>query len=173
MKKIISEKGRSKQMNCGSSLAKGEILLFLHADTILPDQSIDKIIRVMENNQYIAGSFNLGINSNKLIFRIIEGLSSLRSRMTRIPYGDQAIFINKDYFIKIGKFSQIPLMEEVELMLKIKKDHKKIFIINEKVKTSARRWQKEGIIYCTFRNWILINLYFLGIKPHKLVKFYK
>ncbi|MGD0283471.1 MAG: glycosyl transferase family 2, partial [Dissulfurispiraceae bacterium] len=91
----------------------------------------------------------------------------------RIPYGDQAIFIWKEYFHAAGGFREIPIMEDVELMRRIKKTGDKIYIIPEKVKTSPRRWEKEGIVYCTLRNWTLITLYFAGMPPEKLVKFYK
>ncbi len=173
IKKIQSTKGRSLQMNEGSKHATGDILLFLHADTLLPDKAFDKIIEIMSNKNIIAGAFNLGINSQKKIFRLIEKISSFRSKITKIPYGDQAIFINKNYFESTGRYKEYPLMEEVELMQRIKKDQKKIFIINEKVQTSARRWEKEGVIYCTLRNWLLIVSYFLGVSPSKLIKFYR
>jgi hypothetical protein len=93
--------------------------------------------------------------------------------LNRIPYGDQAIFIRKSYFDKIGRFKEIPLMEDVELMRRIKKKGDKIFIIRDRVKTSARRWEKEGIFYTTLKNQILVSLYYLGINPHKLVKYYR
>lgn len=171
--KVVSEKGRAKQMNKGVVQSQGEILLFLHADTILPDNAVEEINKIIEQDNYMAGAFDFKINSTKTIFRIIEKISSLRSRITRLPYGDQAIFIRKYYFLSIGKYKEYPLMEDVELMQKIKKDKKDIFIINTPVITSPRRWEKEGVIYCTLRNWSLIIMYFLGVSPEKLVNLYK
>lgn len=173
VKKIKSPKGRSLQMNEGSKQATGDILLFLHADTILPLNAFKNIISVMNNHNVTAGAFNLSINSQRSIFRLIEKISSFRSNLTKIPYGDQAIFIRREYFESTGRYKEYPLMEEVELMQRLKKDRRKIRIIKDKVQTSSRRWEKEGIIYCTLRNWLLIISYFLGVSPEKLVKLYK
>lgn len=171
--KISSEKGRAKQMNAGASVARGEVLIFLHADTELPARALKKIGSFIEKQEYVAGAFDLGIKSEKFIFKKIAAISSLRSRVCRIPYGDQAIFIRKEYFRKIGGYKEIPLMEDVELMGRIKKSKSKIWIIPERVMTSPRRWEKEGVIYCTLRNWALQTLYFLGVPLDKLSKFYK
>jgi rSAM/selenodomain-associated transferase 2 len=171
--KISSERGRAKQMNAGASMAKGEILIFLHADTELPIHALKKINSLTERKEYVGGAFDLGIKSDKFIFKVIGTLSSLRSRLNRIPFGDQAIFIRKEYFSKIGGYKEIPLMEDVELLRRIKKSGNKIWIFYDRVMTSPRRWEKEGIIYCTLRNWSLQTLYFFGISPHKLVIFYK
>jgi hypothetical protein len=104
---------------------------------------------------------------------VIGTLSSFRSRLSRIPFGDQALFIRKEYFNRIGGYKEIPLMEDVELMRRIKRTGDKIWIIPERVMTSARRWEREGVIYCTFRNWTLQILYLLGVSPDKLARFYK
>jgi rSAM/selenodomain-associated transferase 2 len=171
--KISSEKGRAKQMNAGASVAKGEILIFLHADTELPVHALEKIHSLMERREYVGGAFDLGIKSDKFIFGVIGTLSSFRSRLSRIPFGDQAIFIQREYFNEIGGYKEIPLMEDVELMRRIKKSGNKIWIFYERAMTSPRRWKKEGVIYCTLRNWILQALYLLGVSPEKLTKFYK
>ena len=171
--KISSESGRAKQMNAGASIARGEIFIFLHADTELPVHALKKIRSLMEQREYVGGAFDLGIKSDKLIFRVIGTLASWRSRLNRIPFGDQAIFIRREYFNRIGGYKEIPLMEDVELMRRIKKSGDKIWIFYDRVMTSPRRWEKEGVIYCTLRNWTLRALYFLGISPHKLALFYK
>lgn len=171
--KISSEKGRAKQMNAGASIAHGEILIFLHADTELPPHALRKINSFMERREYVGGAFDLGIKSDKFIFKVIGTLSSLRSRLNRIPFGDQAIFIRREFFKKIGGYKETPLMEDVELMRRIKKSGNKIWIFYDRVMTSPRRWEREGVIYCTFRNWTLQTLYFLGVSPHKLIHFYK
>lgn len=173
IKTLLSEKGRAKQMNKGAFNSTGNILLFLHADTKLPNDALEKISDVMNKKDIVAGAFDLGILSEKIIYRLIEKAASLRSRITRIPYGDQAIFVRREYFQKTGGFKEIPLMEDVELMRRIKRDRGKIFIIPDKVMTSPRRWEKEGVLYCTLRNWLLITLYYLGVNPERLVKFYK
>ena len=172
IKILISEAGRGRQMNTGAAIASGEILIFLHADTRLPVSALDCIRHSLQKKQYVGGAFDLSIRSDKLIFKVIAKCASLRSRLTRIPYGDQAIFIRKDYFNKIGGYKEIPLMEDVGLMQCIKKRGDKICILSDGVFTSPRRWEKEGIIYCTLRNWVIIVLYLIGVSPDKLARYY-
>ena len=173
VKAIISPKGRGRQMNAGATIARGEILIFLHADTRLPEMALKKISQALEKEKYVAGAFNLAIDSDRLFLKYIAVRASFRSRLNRIPYGDQAIFIRKDYFDQIGKFKEIPLMEDVDLMRRIKKRGDKIIILRDRVKTSARRWETEGVLYTTIKNQILVSLYYLGVSPYKLAKFYR
>jgi len=114
----------------------------------------------------------LGINSDRRVFRLTEQFVSIRTHLTRIPYGDQAIFIRREVFDRLNGFKEIPIMEDVDLMWRIKKAGDKIYIIPEKVTTSPRRWEREGILYCTLRNWIIVILYLLGAKPEKLARHY-
>jgi rSAM/selenodomain-associated transferase 2 len=171
--KINSSRGRGKQMNEGAKVARGDILLFLHADTELPADSLRLIEAAMRVQRYMAGAFDLGIKSKRYMFRVIEVVASLRSRVTKIPFGDQAIFMPKHYFHKIGGYKDIPIMEDVEIMERIKKRGDRIFIIPQKVLTSSRRWEKEGVLYCTLRNWFLQILFLLGVSPLKLSEFYR
>lgn len=159
-------------MNKGASLASSDILLFLHADTILPKNAFNEILNILSSEDIKAGAFDLSFNSKKFILKIIAKIASLRSRITKIPYGDQAIFIKKEIFEEIGSYENIPLMEDVNLMQKIKKHNYKIKISKQKVITSSRKWDNSGIIYTTMRNWILISLYYLKVDPKKLTKFY-
>jgi len=169
---ISSEKGRAKQMNAGASIAQGEILIFLHADTKLPEDAFQKIRRVLEEGRYVGGAFYLRIDSDRVIFKLISHITSFLSRLTRIPYGDQTIFIKKDYFNRIGRYGDIPVMEDAELMRKIKRERKKICIIRDNVKTSPRRWKEKGIFYTILINQMIRILYFLGVSPDKLTKFF-
>ena len=171
--KTSSEKGRAKQMNTGASVARGEVLIFLHADTELPVHALKKIDSLLERSEYVGGAFDLGIKSDKWILKVIGKLASWRSRLNRVPFGDQAIFIRREYFNRIGGYKEIPLMEDVELMRRIKKSGDKIWIFCDRVMTSPRRWEEEGVIYCIFRNWALQMLYFFGVSPDRLVKYYK
>ena len=169
---ISSEKGRAKQMNAGASIAQGEILIFLHADTKLPEDAFQKIRRVLEEGRYVGGAFYLRIDSDRVILKLISHITSFLSRLTRIPYGDQTIFIKKDYFNRIGRYGDIPVMEDAELMRKIKRERKKICIIRDNVKTSPRRWEEKGIFYTILINQMIRILYFLGVSPDKLTKFF-
>jgi rSAM/selenodomain-associated transferase 2 len=168
-----SEKGRGVQMNRGTALASGDILLFLHADTLLPPNALSEIRKHMEGSRFVAGAFDLGIRTSRKIFRITELYVAFRTRLTQVPFGDQAIFIRKEYFERIGGFKPIPIMEDVELMTRIKKRGDPICIIPAKVLTSPRRWEKEGILFCTFRNWTIQMLYALGVPPEQLQKLYQ
>lgn len=170
--RVRSDKGRGKQMNTGALVANGEILLFLHADTKLPPDGLNRICSVMRDEGCAGGSFDLGIDSDKRCFRLIERVACLRSRLTRMPYGDQGIFLRRDYFLGLGGFRELPLMEDVHLMRRVRRSGGKIHIMRDKVKTSARRWEKEGVFYCTLRNWILTLLYLLGVSPERLARFY-
>lgn len=173
VKKVKSARGRGRQMNEGASVAKGEILLFLHADTELPSNALRLIATAMQDERYVAGAFDLGIKSERFIFRIIEYVASLRSRITDIPFGDQAIFMRKDYFDKIGGYKDIPIMEDVEIMGRIRRLGDRITIIKQKVNTSPRRWEKESIIGCTLRNWLLQIFYLLHVSPDTLSRLYR
>ncbi len=171
--KITSDKGRGRQLNAGVVVARGRILLFLHADTQLPTGGLLKISDVLEDDQYVGGAFDLGIDSKRLFLKFIAARARIRSRMTRIPYGDQAIFIRKSYFEQIGGFKEFPLMEDIDLMQRIKRDGAKIFILKDRVSTSARRWEAEGVLYTTVRNQFLASMYYLGVSPERLVRYYR
>ena len=173
LKTEISDKGRSIQMNRGAELAVGAILLFLHADTLLPEGAIDAVLSALHNPRIVGGAFDLGIRSNKWGYRIIENVASARSRITRLPYGDQAIFLRRDYFHMIGGFSTVPIMEDVDIMQRIKKRGDAIGIIDKRVQTDPRRCEKEGLVFGTLRNWVLMMLYLMGVSPHKLVRYYR
>ena len=173
VKKAIASKGRGLQMNAGAAVARGRILLFLHADTRLGSEALKMILLAMESKDVVGGAFELGIESSKRAFRIIEKAARIRSKITQIPYGDQAIFLERNFFNQIGGFKEIPIMEDVELMGRIKKSGRKIAIIPYQVQTSPRRWETEGLIFCTLRNWTLISLYCMGVSPYRLAKFYR
>jgi len=170
---ITCAKGRARQMNAGAAIARGQVLIFLHADTRLPPHSLKKISQVLENEKYVGGAFDLGIDSDRLLLKYIAASASFRSRLNRIPYGDQAIFMRKAYFDKIGGYREIPLMEDFDLMRRIRKRGDKIFILRDQVKTSPCRWEKEGIIHTTLRNMMLVNMFRFGVSPDKLGKYYK
>ena len=171
--KAKSSPGRGAQMNFGASLAKGEILLFLHSDTFLPENGINSIVEALEEESVSVGAFNLRIDGDNFVFKIIGKTASLRSRITKVPFGDQGIFMEKSFFKKIGMYKDIPIMEDIDLLRRIKRSGGTIKILETSVLTSSRRWKKEGLFYCTFRNWVILTLYFLGVSPFKLKNIYK
>ncbi|HEX7504253.1 MAG TPA: TIGR04283 family arsenosugar biosynthesis glycosyltransferase [Syntrophales bacterium] len=170
---LTAPAGRALQMNAGAAAASGDFLLFLHADTRLPRGAFRRIAEALSDGRYVAGAFDLRYGSRRPSIRLIAGMACIRSRLTRIPYGDQAQFFRRDCFEILGGFSDIPLMEDVEIMLRIKEQGDRIFILPEPVVTSARRQEKEGIVRCTLRNWSIVTLYCMGMSPERLVRFYK
>lgn len=170
---ITSMKGRGIQMNAGARIAQGSVIVFLFADTKIPINLVSEIDKVIQTGLFQVGSFRLMIDSERLIYKILSRFINFRSKVTRIPYGDQCIFMKKEYFEKVGGYKNILLMEDVDLMRRIKRAGDQIYIIPTYVRTSARRWEQEGIIMCTIRNWMIRALYYLGIQPDKLAKFYR
>ncbi len=167
----IAQKGRARQQNFGAKMAQGVVLLFLHADTRLPG-NFTNLIRKTIHVGFSGGAFDLQIDSPHPLLRFTSRIGSFRSRITGIPYGDQGIFITRSLFEKIGGFPDLPLMEDIALMLRIKKSHKAFTILPDKAVTSPRMWYKKGILYTMIRNPMLALLYFLGVSPRVLVKFY-
>lgn len=171
---INSVKGRSYQMNAGFKKAKGEILLFLHADTFLPNQALEKIVQSLEKpSKYSAGAFDLSFDSSNKIINKIGEIASWRSRKLLMPYGDQAIFVKREVFEQIGGYKEIDLMEDINFIQKLKRKKYKLTILEDKILTSPRRWENKGAILNTVRNLILQLLYYMGVDPNKLAKFYK
>lgn len=173
VRRLASPAGRARQMNAGAAVAAGDILIFLHADTHLPEDALTRIGEAMETPTYLGGAFNLEIDSPRFMYRFIAATASLRARLTRIPYGDQAIFIRREAFLRLGSYPEFPIMEDLAFMRRLKKTGGKICIIPQCVTTSARRWEKEGVLYTTLRNWFLLAAYYLGASPEKLARHYK
>jgi rSAM/selenodomain-associated transferase 2 len=165
--------GRASQMNRGAAMAKGGILLFLHADTLLPPGALGLVRACLADERIIGGAFDLGIASPRWFFRVTERYVACRTRLTRIPFGDQAVFLRRGYFTSLGGYADIPIMEDVELMSRVRRQGGRIAIIAAKVMTSPRRWEREGVLYATLRNWTLQLLYCCGVPPERLARFYR
>ena len=163
--------GRAHQMNVGAAAATGEILLFLHADTALP-QGFETLARqVLLRPGVIAGAFALQINADLRGLRLIETLVNWRSRFLQTPYGDQAIFLPAKVFKQLGGFQEIPLMEDFEFVQRLKRIGR-IAIAPASVITSGRRWQKIGVLRTTLINQLIVLAYFLGVSPNRLARWY-
>lgn len=163
--------GRARQMNAAAACARGRVLLFLHADTRLPHNAFAHMLDALSRVQ--AGAFSLGIDGGGLFFRLTERVADARNRLTRTPYGDQAQFFCTAYFRQLGGYADIPLMEDVDIMRRIRRRGDPIEIVKSRVATSARRWHKEGLLYCSARNVCLRALYALGVSPHSLSRWYR
>ncbi|MFG3817266.1 TIGR04283 family arsenosugar biosynthesis glycosyltransferase [Limnothrix redekei] len=182
---ITAARGRGLQMNAGAAIARGEILLFLHADTQLPTTAFTQITTTLKQTlnvgahggaplpeDVVGGAFDLSIASSRWILQTIARVASARSRLTRLPYGDQAIFIRRSAFGALGGYPEIPIMEDVALMRSIRRRGWRIRILPDRVLTSARRWEREGVWRCTLRNWTILLAYFAGVSPWTLLAWY-
>ena len=172
IKLIPSSPGRAIQMNVGAAAAKGDILLFLHGDSYLPPGYEDLVRFALTKPQTIAGAFQLRIDADKFSVRLVEKFVNLRSRFLGMPYGDQAIFLKATVFEEVGGFPPLPIMEDFELMRRLRRLGK-ISIVPAKVITSGRRWLKLGVVKTTLINQVVIVGYFLGISPRKLRNWYQ
>ncbi len=170
-KLIHSESGRALQMNCGAEVASGRYLLFLHADTQLP-QDFLSFLMCAEQQERDWGFFRVSFTTNQWLLNWVARLMNIRSRMTRIATGDQAIFLSRDYWTQLGGFEPIPLMEDVELCKRLRKMSSP-YVMKQPLKTSSRRWETSGIKKTILLMWRLRLLYFLGVKPERLAKAYR
>ena len=171
--KLHSDKGRASQMNIGASRASNDFLIFLHADTKLPLDAINIVHKALSTPTVSAGAFKLSFDSESFVMKFIAYIADLRTRLERVPYGDQAIFVRKDIFLELGGFPEIPLMEDVEFFRKIKKERREIIVLDESVQTSARRYLQRGPLRCAARNICLRILHLCGVSTFTLAKMYQ
>ena len=171
-KVIQTTAGRALQMNAGASQAKGEILWFIHADTQVPVHAAQQILKVFQNQNNYWGRFDVQLSGKQFIFRIVEKLMNLRSCITGIATGDQGIFVRRNCFVAIGGFRPIPLMEDIEISRRLK-EWSRPCCIRDKIVTSSRRWEKNGIFPTILLMWRLRLAYALGVNPKKLAQSYE
>jgi len=169
---LSASKGRACQMNKGAWAASGDTLLFLHADTHLPENGLQRISETMASGKYVGGAFSHNTRGRHWFVKHLLYTSYLRSLVSRVPYGDQAIFVDRRYFEKLGGYKEIPIMEEVDLMKRIKQNQDKIRILKEGVRTSSRRYEEEGMVFGWLRNHKVRFLYHLGKPPEQLTRYY-
>lgn len=168
---VMSGPGRALQMNEGAEFAQHEILLFLHADTALPANADLLIQHALQGPEHMWGRFNLRLSSSRLIFRVIEKSINLRSAISGIATGDQAIFVQRSWFEKVGSYDALPLMEDVALSKKLRR-HSRPRRITVPVQSSSRKWEKGGIAHTIVLMWLLRTAYFFGVPPARLAARY-
>ena len=164
--------GKAFQMNAGAEAARGDILLFLHADTSLPKNFQEQVRDTINKPGVAAGAFLLAIEGKGFGLRIIEFLANLRARFLQMPYGDQGIFVRADMFSSVGGYPALPIMEDFELVRRLKRQGA-IKILPLSAKTSPRRWRKLGVLRTTAVNQAIIIGYLLGVDPQKLAEWYR
>lgn len=168
---LITARGRGFQMDSAAEGARGDILLFLHADTVLERGWYEAIRRCMEDKGAVGGAFTFSVDSKKKRFRLLERLVDIRAKRFGLIYGDQAVFARKGAFFRAGGFKKLPLMEDVDCVNRLRRLGRFV-LLEEKVITSGRRWGKEGVLTAAVKNWLFLLLYCLGVSPQTLCRWY-
>ena len=168
---ITSAKGRAKQMNSGARQATGDVLIFLHADTCLPENAVQLLQQEVSSTR-LWGRFDIHLSGKPFMLKVIAQMMNWRSRLTGIATGDQVIFVKRLAFEETGQYPEISLMEDVALCKALKKISPPL-CLKAKVISSGRRWERNGICRTILLMWSLRLLYSVGVDPEKLAFFYK
>lgn len=163
--------GRGAQMNAGARRATGTWLLFLHADSQPPDGWVDVFEQAVRGPGTIGGWFRFRLDAATCQARVIERLVDVRVRLFRLPYGDQGIFVRRDVFARLGGYREWPLMEDVDFVRRLVRAGP-VVELALRLTTSARRWQQDGWFRRSARNLALLTLYWMGVAPARLAKWY-
>jgi hypothetical protein len=169
---IDSPRGRGRQMNLGAREASGDVLLFLHADTRLPEGFAPCIRGILSRPGISAGAFLFRLDARSPGLSLIQKIANWRSRVLQFPYGDQGIFLKKRLFEELDGYPEMPIMEDYELIRRLKK-RGRIYTAPLSALTSARRWEELGVWRTTILNQIIVLAYYLGISPCTLARWYR
>ena len=169
---IESAKGRAIQQNCGAKRASGSILLFLHADTILPEDYLNLVFEMMMDKRIVLGAFSFKTDLNSRLMKGIEFLTNFRARKLNLPYGDQALFLKKSTFEETGGFPETSIAEDYYLVRRLTR-RGRLGIVPASVVTSARRWQSRGLIYNAVINQIMALGFIFRVPPDKLAAMHR
>jgi rSAM/selenodomain-associated transferase 2 len=168
---LSGPRGRARQMNAGARAARGEALLFLHADTWLPDGAGAAISEALRDPAIVGGRFDVRLDSRRPILALVGWLMNRRSRLSGISTGDQGIFVRRAEFEAVGGYPDIPLLEDIELTRRLKR-RGRLAALRLRVVTSARKWEREGAVRTIVLMWTLRALYALGVSPARLHGWY-
>jgi len=166
---VESATGRARQMNAGAKTASGDILMFLHADTTLPPHACDLARAALARPGVVAGTFGFAVPTEARHSRLINTIGRWRARLSGRPYGDQALFISACTFTDLGGFPDLPTMEDLELVTRLRRLGK-VAILDEPAVTSARAWEAHGLIATTAINKLSISAYNLGVDPERIAR---
>lgn len=169
---VRAPRGRGIQMNAGASHATGDVLLFLHADSRLPDSALDEIHALMADPRNTAGAFRLRFDNPRPVYRFMAWFVTLKTRLGRSPYGDQGIFMRRRTFEELGGFAPVRIMEDVELTRRIRRHGGRIATCPGAIVTSARRMEAEGVVRRVLRNTCMLTLFSLGVRASRLERHY-
>ena len=159
VKVVRSQAGRSIQMNNGAACARGEILLFLHADCILPREDVLKIRQIFDSGKFVGGAFQIRLLSDKFTYRWLEMGINFRSKAFKLPYGDQGLFVKRSIFERLGGFREMPICEDLDFVYRLRRKYGEIAILNGRISSSVRTWKNRGIFRTSFRNQLLLYSY--------------
>jgi rSAM/selenodomain-associated transferase 2/rSAM/selenodomain-associated transferase 1 len=168
---IFAPKGRAVQLNAGARSAKGQVFLFLHADTILPKDFVAHIFDTLMDAKVSVGAFGFKTDYDKMAMRIIEKAANIRSRILQLPYGDQGLFMSRDTFVSLGGFPEVPIAEDL-FLVKNAASLGGVKTLKAKVVTSGRSWRKSGILRTTAANYLVAVGCFLRKSPYDLARLY-
>ncbi|MEO7403500.1 MAG: TIGR04283 family arsenosugar biosynthesis glycosyltransferase [Burkholderiales bacterium] len=168
---ISANRGRAMQMNAGAAQAGGDTLLFLHADTRLPAGADRMIGKALTGSVHRWGRFDVTIDGSSRGLAVVAGMMNWRSRVTGIATGDQAFFVERATFVRVGGFPPIPLMEDIALSRILKRESPPA-CLRARVITSGRRWDRDGLLRTIVTMWALRVAYFLGVGPERLARYY-
>ncbi len=168
---VEAPRGRASQMNAGAARASGDILLFLHADTRLPPDAARLVVEGLARSGKAWGRFDVRVEGEPFMLRVIGRMMNLRSRLTGVATGDQAIFVRADVFRATGGFPDLPLMEDIAFSTAMKKRGAPL-CLSARVATSGRRWEKHGVWRTILLMWRLRAAFFLGADPRRLAERY-
>ena len=168
---IGASRGRAQQMNAGARGSQGEVLVFVHADTIVPSTFAADIASALSDPAVLGGRFDLKLDSSAIACRIIGAMISLRSRISRTGTGDQAIFVRRDVFDRLGGFPELELCEDLEFARRLKRAGR-VACLRACVTTSARRWNRDGVVRTVARMWLVRAMYLMGVAPARLKRMY-
>lgn len=171
-KVLLIPYGRGAQLNAAALAANGEILVFLHADTRLPERFGQDIIQALQKPKIPACAFELGIRAGGAGVRAVSSLANVRSRLLKLPYGDQVISMRRRDFLEMGGYVNWPILEDLELVLRLRY-RGDVYLIPRKVWTSARRWNRLGVLRTTLINQLLLAGYFSGLDPNRMAALYR
>ena len=169
---LTAARGRATQMNAGAAVASGDVLVFLHADTLVPSTFVAAIAHACGDAHVVGGRFDVELVPSSPLLWLTGCLMNWRSRLTRIATGDQAIFVHRTTFATLGGFADIPLMEDIDLSRRLKRAGR-IACLRERVTTSSRRWRAHGVVRTILLMWTLRVLYFCGVGPERLAQLYR
>ena len=168
---IAAPRGRAAQMNAGAAQASGDVLLFLHADTVLPPDADRLILDGLARSATVWGRFDVRIDGRSPLLPVVAALMNARSRATGITTGDQAIFVTRATFVACGGYPDIALMEDIALSRRLKKFGRPL-CLRERVITSGRRWDQNGVVATVLLMWRLRLAYYFGADPKALARRY-